>query len=271
MGRKPRVFIGSSSESLRIARAINSNLDHNCEVTVWTQGTFKLSSYNIDSLVGMATSVDFSVFIFSPDDLSTIRDSNEKVVRDNVLFELGLFIGTIGKERCYIVKPREIKLHFPTDLIGITTTDYDPYRSDGSIESAMVYPCSQILLAIEQLGIRGVESVQTRKPIHFEFKGGLTEIDYDCLSTLLPTYTEYPGGLMLPTIKNKLNISDTRVDLSIIKLENLKYIQKANERNSFDDEYYVYTITQEGLNVLLERESNTENAIPIETDDDLPF
>ena len=152
MGRKPKVFIGSSSESLRIARAVISNLDHTCELSIWTQGTFDLSDTTTNSLVNKAKSVDFSIFIFSPDDLSTIREENKKVVRDNVIFELGLFIGTIGLERCYIVKPRKIDLHLPTDLVGITTTDYESERVDGDVESALVYPCTQIQKEIDKLG-----------------------------------------------------------------------------------------------------------------------
>lgn len=113
MDRKPRIFIGSSVESLPIADAINQNLDHSSEVTIWRNGTFNLSSTTIDSLVLKASSVDYAIFIFSPDDISIIRNIEDKVVRDNVIFELGLFIGTIGKERCYIVKPRNTELHLP--------------------------------------------------------------------------------------------------------------------------------------------------------------
>jgi len=103
MQRKPRLFIGSSVESLDIADAVNLNLDHQTEVTIWRNGTFELSNNTIDSLVKKAESVDFSLFIFSPDDIAIIRNQQKAVVRDNVLFELGLFIGAIGKERCFIL------------------------------------------------------------------------------------------------------------------------------------------------------------------------
>ncbi|WP_233423640.1 nucleotide-binding protein [Vibrio metoecus] len=96
--RKPRVFIGSSVESLPIADAIAVNLEFDAEVTIWRNGTFNLSSNALDDLITKAKSVDFSIFIFSPDDLTIMRSREKYVVRDNVVFELGLFIGAIGEK-----------------------------------------------------------------------------------------------------------------------------------------------------------------------------
>ncbi|MCV3263293.1 nucleotide-binding protein [Vibrio harveyi] len=135
--RKPRVFIGSSVESLPIADAIAENLEFDAEVTIWRNGTFNLSSNALDDLISKAKSVDFSIFIFSPDDLTIMRSREKYVVRDNVVFELGLFIGAIGKNRCFIVKPRGVDLHFPSDLLGITPTDFDAARSDEDLASSL--------------------------------------------------------------------------------------------------------------------------------------
>lgn len=269
MGRKPKVFIGSSSESLRIAQAVISNLDHTCELSIWTQGTFDLSDTTTNSLVNKAKSVDFSIFIFSPDDLSTIREEHKKVVRDNVIFELGLFIGTIGLDRCYIVKPRKIDLHLPTDLVGITTTDYESGRVDGDIESALVYPCTQIQKEIDKLGLIEVNNVKAPQPLRFEFDRSLKQIDFDILYVLLSTHTETPGGYALNFVKNSISNLNWEIDISIIKLGKLGYIQKANSEDLNGDLYYVYSITHEGINALLEQEKNSE-IIPV-SDDDLPF
>ena len=95
--RKPRIFIASAVESLDVADAFNVNLDHQAEVTVWKNG-FALSQNTIDNLVKMAGSVDFAIFIFTPDDVANIKDQTKPIVRDNVVFEMGLFVGTLGKE-----------------------------------------------------------------------------------------------------------------------------------------------------------------------------
>ena len=44
-GRRPKAFIGSSSEALGIAYALQENLEADAEITVWTQGIFEPSKY----------------------------------------------------------------------------------------------------------------------------------------------------------------------------------------------------------------------------------
>lgn len=142
--RKHRLFIASSAESLSVAEAVNVNLDYDFEVTLWKNGTFKLSSTTINDLVKKSSAVDFALFVFTPDDISWIRDKKELVVRDNVLFELGLFVGAIGKDRSFIIKPRGIELHLPSDLLGLNPADYESNRTDGDLVSATNRACSLI-------------------------------------------------------------------------------------------------------------------------------
>ena len=48
--------------------------------------------------------VNFAIFVFHPDDKSLIREKEYDTVRDNVILELGMFIGTLGLEKCFILK-----------------------------------------------------------------------------------------------------------------------------------------------------------------------
>ena len=93
-----RVVSGRSEDCLRGQR-----LNTDAEVTVWLQGVFHLSSYPIESLIEALTGSDFGVFVFSPDDVVLMRKKEQQAVRDNVIFELGLFVGRLGRERNFIV------------------------------------------------------------------------------------------------------------------------------------------------------------------------
>lgn len=124
---KPRVFIGSSVEHVDLAYATQEGLEHDVEPTVWSQGVFALSRTAMASLIDQLDESDFGIFVLAPDDATTIRYTTKQTVRDNVIFELGLFIGRLGPDRCFLVVPRGgDDLHLPTDLLGITPATFDP-------------------------------------------------------------------------------------------------------------------------------------------------
>ncbi|RUT78514.1 TIR domain-containing protein [Ancylomarina longa] len=122
---KPRIFIGSSVENLDLAEAVQSNLEHTAFPEIWTQDIFQLSMTTIESLFSILQSSDFAIFILSPDDIIKIRDTEKPVVRDNVIFELGLFMGKLGRDKVFYLIPRNQDVHLPTDLLGITPGTYD--------------------------------------------------------------------------------------------------------------------------------------------------
>lgn len=275
--RKPRLFIASSSESLAIAEAVNVNLDKDLEVTIWKNGTFKLSSSIIDDLIEKSSSVDFALFIFTPDDIAHIRSKQEHVVRDNVLFEIGLFIGSIGKERSFILKPRGTDMHLPTDLLGVTPADYEANRSDGDLVSATNRACSLIKAEIDRLGlINFIELSESKKLRANPVQYNITNHDLRLLSCCLQSYTSYPEGLGFSQISNGLrDINDDILRVSAIKLERMGLVSKSvetNHHNGYD--YYAYSITEIGIDFILKQElrlsSQVSNKLD-DFDDDLPF
>ena len=151
---RSKVFIGSSAESLNIAYAIQQNLRKTAETTVWDQGVFELSKTTIESLVEILSQTDFGIFVFSPDDIVKIRSNESLAVRDNVIFELGLFIGCLGRERSFIIIPESTDFRLPTDLLGITAGTYEANRSDGSWQAATVPASQQIKQSIKKYGPR---------------------------------------------------------------------------------------------------------------------
>ncbi|AUT73355.1 TIR domain-containing protein [Paraburkholderia hospita] len=161
---KPRAFIGSSVEGLSVAYAVQQNLVHQVEPTVWDQGIFNLSSTTIESLTTVLNEVDFGIFVFSPDDIVSMRGNSSSAVRDNVLFEMGLFIGKLGRERVFFIVPEKSDIHIPTDLLGVTPGKFDPNRQDNSLQAATGPVCHQIRLQIEKLGLANPEKEQSSEP-----------------------------------------------------------------------------------------------------------
>jgi tetratricopeptide (TPR) repeat protein len=150
---KPTLFIASSSEAIGIAYAVQQNLQRQVEATVWDQGVFELSATAIDSLIEALKQSDFGVFIVSPDDIAKIRGQEINVARDNVIFELGLFVGHLGKFRCFILIPdNHSELHLPTDLLGMTVATYETDRRDKRIRAATGPACEEIRDAIRKAG-----------------------------------------------------------------------------------------------------------------------
>ncbi len=148
---KPRLFIGSSTEGLDVANAIHQELQRDAEVTVWNQGLFELSKTIYDQLLTKAIETDFAVLVFTPDDIVKIRDSNFISARDNVIFELGLFLGKLGQERTFFLVPeREKKLRIPTDLVGVVYGTYENKRSDSNIRAGVGPFCSEVRNAIRK-------------------------------------------------------------------------------------------------------------------------
>lgn len=275
--RKPRLFIASSVESLPVAEAVNVNLDHEFEVTLWKNGTFKLSSSAIDDLVEKSSFVDFALFIFAPDDIATIRSRNEHVVRDNVIFEMGLFVGAIGKSRSFILKPRDIEMHLPTDLLGVTPADYDASRSDSDLVSATNRACSLIKSEVERLGlINHISLSESKKIIANPSNYVLKEQDYKFLSACLESHTAEPVGLPFHRISNNFRGTNEAVlQISLIKLERMGYIGKTVETDhQYGHDYYAYSITEMGVDVLLQNEDLLQPKAPEplqEFNSDVPF
>jgi hypothetical protein len=150
---KPSLFIGSSSEGLEFARAVRALLDQDAEVTVWKEGFFGLGGTYIETLVNALPRFDFALLVFTPDDLVQSRNVAAFSARDNVIFELGLFMGRLGRERTFILYQVDADLKIPTDLSGVTMATYGWPRADHSTQAAVGAACDSMREVIRALGI----------------------------------------------------------------------------------------------------------------------
>lgn len=168
-----------------MAYSLQENLAKVAEVTVWTQDIFKPSSYTLDDLEEALDAFDYGVFVFSPDDITKIRSEEFRAVRDNVLFELGLFIGRLGRENCFFVAPlSDERFHLPTDLLGLSPLTYDPERTDNNLNAALGPACNQIRKAISSGLADAITSARTKYDIlnnRFPTRRALRYLDTACI------------------------------------------------------------------------------------------
>ena len=141
----PSLFIASSTEGLPVAYDVQEALEFDCHATVWKQGVFEPSRTVMQDLLQAAARQDFALFVFTPDDTLKLRGQAVQVVRDNVVFQLGLFIGALGVERCVHLVPRGAPgLHLPSDLAGLLALDYPSDRPDGNRLAALGPACNKL-------------------------------------------------------------------------------------------------------------------------------
>lgn len=124
---KPTLFIGSSSKRLPIARGLKQTLSDCADVTVWNEAPeFGINESILNGLIKVGELYDFALLVFGPDDSTMMGGEETPTVRDNVLFELGLFMGHMGRDRAFWLSPRGSKApHVSSDLEGIMHMKFD--------------------------------------------------------------------------------------------------------------------------------------------------
>lgn len=149
---EPVVFIGSSSEGLKIVDALHKSLRRNpFVVRPWTQGVFECSKTTIEDLMFATKQADFAVLVLTADDMTKSRGKKKASPRDNVIFELGLFMGSLGRERTYIVAPKGVDIKIPTDLFGVNCLQFQMKRGH-SISSSLKNVTRQLRKLINKYG-----------------------------------------------------------------------------------------------------------------------
>jgi len=144
---KPKLFIASSGEQLATVDHVVEIMSQWVEPIRWS-GTFRASTYNLENLERHVKAADFALAIFHPDDAQVSRGVPMKSVRDNVLFEWGMFVGALGRKRCFAIRPQDSDLHVPTDISGLEKPFYRCH-SDGSPDiDSLRHACLEVWRAI---------------------------------------------------------------------------------------------------------------------------
>ena len=148
------LFLACSAESIPLADSIRAEFKCDpIEVTMWTEGVFAPSAFPIESLEQVLPTVDFAALVLSPDDTVFSRGAMTDAPRDNIVFELGLFMGALGHSRTFLIYPRDVEVKIPTDLAGITPLTYS-LEPEGDASNPMAALCRQMRTSILGAGPR---------------------------------------------------------------------------------------------------------------------
>jgi predicted transcriptional regulator YheO len=159
---KPKVFIGSSREALKVVRIVEEALSETCDVFAWDTNPVQPGQFLVEGLLQLSESVDFAIFVLSPDDELHYRENQYYAPRDNVIFESGVFMSKVGRERVFLLSAGEKNLKFPTDIAPIQRVSYRNLKK--SLSSAV----ESLVKRINALGVRPLTIVGKRL---FEYKG----------------------------------------------------------------------------------------------------
>jgi len=145
---KPRVFVGSSTEGLEVAGLVKSYLSPDYDCVVWNEDVFKANDSFLETLLKAASLFDFGIMVFSSDDETIVRHKIFDTPRDNVMFEFGLFLGRVGRERAFVIQ--EEGCHLPSDLLGITIPAYKTTTDASGKKQIVSDSLEEILIKVKK-------------------------------------------------------------------------------------------------------------------------
>ncbi len=145
VNEKVRVLIMGPAEASEIARVIHDALKNEpFQIAIWTEGLFRGSNYAIDSLEAELDRSDVAI---------AISGSGAGSSHDGIIFELGFFMGRLGRHRTFLIEPRNEEVKLPVELAGINTVTYKLRTGDGrDLTHALAPACNKLRKIIHELG-----------------------------------------------------------------------------------------------------------------------
>ena len=149
----PILFVGSSKEGLPVATAFVAAIPKEVAgVTLWSEGVFGASSFPMEDLASRLRCSDFAVLVATADDTVVFRGQEYQAPRDNIVFELGLFMGALSRKRTFLVVPGSINIKIPSDLLGINTVRYNPEAP--TLTNAVRDAVNEVISIIKANGVK---------------------------------------------------------------------------------------------------------------------
>jgi hypothetical protein len=140
-----KIFVASSTEALKDARQVCTWIrEADCEPNLWCD-SYGPGEHTVISLKRTAMASDAAIFIFSEDDKISFRGNLLSSPRDNIIFEIGLFIGSFENEsikRAIYCVTGEVKV--ASDLAGLTCLQLDTKSKAPQCRQKIIQWCNEI-------------------------------------------------------------------------------------------------------------------------------
>ncbi len=128
------------------------------DVTVWDKAPeFALGEPLLHALIIVGDLYDFALLVFGRDDTTMMSEVTIPTVRDNVIFELGLFMGHMGTGRAFWLSPRGSKApQLASDLDGIVHLQFNEpdMNNAAAIAESLAETRAKFHQQITALGLR---------------------------------------------------------------------------------------------------------------------
>jgi hypothetical protein len=181
---RPKIFIGSSTIGYDIAEKVKMHLSVRGDCFLWQDpGVWEPNRSTFDNLLRMASYFDFGIFVATADDLTLSDDKLVVESRDNVILEMALFLGAMGRDKSFLLVEEGIKL--PSDFNGIFMPRFNK-NNVNSIENSCkeyatkieehyrlghlsLYPTTALAIGYYKNFVAGlVESIQHAMPVELD-------------------------------------------------------------------------------------------------------
>jgi predicted nucleotide-binding protein len=176
---KPKLFVGSSSEAKEIARKFCGALNDIATTVLWDKAPeFEPTKCTLAGIFKAIDEYDFGLFILTPDDHIVSRGVKGSCARDNVILELGCFLGKLGADRTFAVtqethaKAKNKKIKIISDLDGI----HIPHFSVTNKHEIL----SSIDAAVQKIRDKISEVGRIRKKYNFHKRWGVKRDSKEC-------------------------------------------------------------------------------------------
>lgn len=262
---KRKIFIGSSKEGLKIAEKVQKCINNKCsewlECEAWNGGfVFEINKGTLECLIKASRKYDYGIFIASKDDISIKRLRLHHTTRDNVLFEMGLFLGSLGLNRAFLIT--HDKVHMPSDFNGVTQIRYNDKKN---IEKLATEVIEELIKTKDSYCLKPVPSAALALGYFDSYVLKISE-------KLHNENSQYKLEILIPS-----NLDDINSQINVYKKTNPS-LQKYSERptiygyNEKPFQYWDIPTTLQTLNNLINMMiSSTEIGINHEKDEWLQY